>query len=179
MLTAEQYKKIYDWFTARPAAKRVLLVLNGGLPATYIIMYAVLLVWMNVRVFRSLGVGDWQGVTMNMQALAGAIFVPGVTFIAGTALRKRLNRPRPYETPGYVSLVYKTTRGQAFPSRHALSAAVIAMAWMSFSRPVGLVLVVLTLALCATRVLVGVHAPRDVVCGALIGFAAGAIGMLM
>ena len=95
----------------------------------------------------------------------------------GTLLRDRLNRPRPYEQPGFEPLVHKETRGHSFPSRHALSAAVLAMVWMYFYPAAGWVMVGITALICAGRVLTGVHHVRDVVFGAALGFALGAAGM--
>lgn len=58
-------------------------------------------------------------------------------FWAGTALRRALNFPRPYQQPGFVPLVQKERQGCSFPSRHALSAGVIAAVWLYFSPPPG------------------------------------------
>ena len=71
----------------------------------------------------------------------------------------------------------KETRGQSFPSRHALSAAVLAAVWLSFYPAVGGVMVAVTVAICVLRVLAGVHFPRDVIAGALLGFSLGIVGM--
>jgi membrane-associated phospholipid phosphatase len=43
----------------------------------------------------------------------------------------------------------------------------------------GAALVALTLAICATRVLAGMHFVRDVAAGAALGFALGALGMFL
>ena len=112
-----------------------------------------------------------------MQQIARAILVPGITFWFGTALRARLDRPRPYEQPGFVPLVAKETKGHSFPSRHALSAAVLAMTWLRFFPAVGVAMVIITLLICALRVLVGVHSVPDVLFGAALGFGLGAVGL--
>ena len=112
-----------------------------------------------------------------MGLLARAVLVPGAVFGGGSVLRAVLNRPRPYQQPGFVPLLPKETLGRSFPSRHALSAAVIAAAWLPVSPAACTVLAVLALALCAARVLAGVHTPADVLAGAALGFALGALGM--
>ena len=71
----------------------------------------------------------------------------------------------------------KETKGKSFPSRHALSAAVLAAVWLYFYPAVGIVMIVVTLFICVLRVLAGVHFPRDVIVGAALGFALGAAGM--
>lgn len=178
-MTAAQYQKIYRWFSARPAARRALCVLTVAMPAAVMALYPLLLALLGVRL--------WQAVQSGIAALAWAAFwelaravaVPGCVFAGGSLLRHRLGCPRPYEQPGFVPLLQKDTRGHSFPSRHAMSAAVIAMAWLRTSLPVGLALSVLTAAICLSRVLAGVHYPRDVVCGAALGFALGAAGMFL
>ena len=112
-----------------------------------------------------------------MVTIARAVFVPGFTFWGGTILRDKLNLPRPYEQPGFVSLRRKETKGHSFPSRHALSAAVLAMVWMYFYPKAGWAMVGITVLICIGRVLTGVHHIRDVVGGAVLGFALGYAGM--
>ena len=74
-------------------------------------------------------------------------------------------------------LVPKETHGKSFPSRHALSAAVLAAVWCYFYPAAGACMVVVALLICALRVLAGAHYVRDVAAGALLGFALGAAGM--
>ena len=175
-MTPEQYHTLRDWLDARPTLRQLVLFFNRWLPAVPFLCYPVLLVLLNLRWFALLRAGSAAALGM-MQQIARAILVPGVTFWFGTALRSRLNRPRPYEQPGFVPLVAKETRGCSFPSRHALSAAVLAMTWLYFYPLVGAVMVGITLLICLLRVLVGVHFIRDVVCGAALGFGLGIIGM--
>ena len=95
----------------------------------------------------------------------------------GTLLRTRLHFPRPYEQPGFTPLVAKESRGHSMPSRHALSAAVLAAVWLYFYPAAGCVMVGIALLICCLRVLTGVHHVRDVVCGFALGFALGCAGM--
>ena len=76
-----------------------------------------------------------------------------------------------------LPLRHKETRGHSFPSRHALSASVLAMVWMYFYPKAGWVMVGITVLICVGRVLTGVHHIRDVVGGAALGFALGFAGM--
>ena len=76
-----------------------------------------------------------------------------------------------------MPLVAKETKGHSFPSRHALSAAVLAMTWLRFFPAVGVAMVIITLLICALRVLVGVHSVPDVLFGAALGFGLGAVGL--
>lgn len=52
----------------------------------------------------------------------------------------------------------------------------LAAVWL-FYPAVGGVMVAVTVAICVLRVLAGVHFPRDVIAGALLGFSLGIVGM--
>ena len=175
-MTPERYQKILHWLNAHPAAKRLVILLNHWLPAVPFVCYPVLLVLLNLQWFRLLRGGLDQTALDFMQCIARAILVPGFVFLGGTLLRKKLNFPRPYEQPGFTPLVEKETHGQSFPSRHALSAAVLAAVWLSFYPAVGGVMVAVTVAICVLRVLAGVHFPRDVIAGALLGLGERLVG---
>ena len=176
-MTPERYKKLTDWLEGHPALRESIILLNRWLPLVPFVCYPVLLVLLNLRWFTMLTIGRGGGALDFMQVIARAILVPGITFWFGTALRARLDRPRPYEQPGFVPLVAKETKGHSFPSRHALSAAVLAMTWLRFFPAVGVAMVIITLLICALRVLVGVHSVPDVLFGAALGFGLGAVGM--
>ena len=88
-------------------------------------------------------------------------------------LRRVIDAPRPYDDPAFAPLLEKETKGQALPSRHALSAAVITAVWWRYSVPAGVLMAAVTAAVCATRVLAGVHTVRDVAAGAALGFGMG------
>ena len=157
-----------------PAVSRCVVALDRWLPLIPFVCYPVLLCLLNVRLFHLLGS---QAALDFMATIARAVFVPGFTFWGGTILRDKLNLPRPYEQPGFEPLRRKETKGHSFPSRHALSAAVLAMVWMYFYPKAGWAMVGVTVLICIGRELTGVHHIRDVVGGAALGFALGYAGM--
>lgn len=163
-MTAERYSKIYSWFGGHPYAKRAAVLANRLLPAVPFVCYPALLLILAA-----------SGTPLPL--LARAVLVPAFAFCSGTALRNALDRPRPYEQAGFVPLVQKSTRGKSFPSRHALSAAVLAVVWLYFYPAAGAVMAAIALAICALRVLTGLHHGRDVAVGAALGAAVGFIGM--
>lgn len=169
-MSPERYSRVYRWFAARPAARAALAACTRLLPLAQAGMYLALLGLLTART----AAGE-----DCMQLLARAVLVPGAVFVGGSALRAALNRPRPYQQPGFTPLLPKETGGKSFPSRHALSGAVIAMAWLPVNPAVAGVLTVSALAICVTRVLAGVHWVRDVAAGAALGFGLGALGMLL
>ena len=173
-MTPERYQTLLHWLEARPALKKTVIALNHWLPAVPFVSYPVLLVLLNLQWFRLLGTA---AALDFMQLIARAILVPAFVFLGGTMLRAKLNFPRPYEQPGFTPLVEKETVGHSFPSRHALSAAVLAAVWLYFYPAAGVCMTVVALLICVLRVIAGVHFIRDVAAGAVLGFALGAAGM--
>lgn len=97
----------------------------------------------------------------------------GLGFIGVTLLRKFLNKPRPYEKYAVSPAVKKETMGNSFPSRHAFSAAIIAVNIFAVLPVLGSVVMFMAVTICVLRVLLGFHFIRDVVSGFLIGIIIG------
>ena len=93
------------------------------------------------------------------------LFIP---FLVVTILRRLINAPRPESSLGKA--------GGAFPSRHAFSAFAIGTLLCFISTPLGILTLVFGILLSVSRVLLGIHFPRDVIAGALIGVVSGLIG---
>lgn len=104
------------------------------------------------------------------------LLVPGISFIFLSVFRKLINFPRPYELLDIDPIIYKDTEGKSFPSRHVFSAFVIAMTLYYISKPIGIILIFLGMLISIIRVVGGVHFPRDVLAGAIIGIFSGIIG---
>ena len=175
-MTPERYQTLLRWLDARPGLKKAVIALNRWLPAIPFVSYPVLLVLLNVQWFRLMRAGSPAALDF-MQQIAQAILVPAIVFLGGSLLRAKLNFPRPYEQAGFTPLVEKDTRGKSFPSRHALSAAVLAAVWLYFYPAAGVCMILVALLICVLRVVAGVHYIWDVAAGALLGFALGAAGM--
>lgn len=105
-----------------------------------------------------------------------ALLVPAVSFAAVTLFRKLLNVPRPYEKFGVPPVLEKDTRGKSFPSRHVFSVFMIAATVFYIHPDAGILLGIIGAALGLIRVIGGVHEPRDIIAGAVIGIACGYIG---
>lgn len=110
--------------------------------------------------------------------LSKAILVPAVSFIAVSLLRALINAPRPYEAFALPPVIAKDTKGKSFPSRHAFSIFVIGVTFLAACPLplVGWLILALGVCLAVVRVLAGVHFPRDVAAGALLGIACGCLG---
>ena len=100
-----------------------------------------------------------------------------VGFILVTLVRKLINAPRPYELLDFYNEPPKNKKGASFPSRHVYSAFCIATLMCAVSTLFAAVLFFFAVCISVLRVLLGIHFIRDVLCGALIGAIAGAIGI--
>jgi len=102
------------------------------------------------------------------------------TGAAGLAIYKFLKRTfvreRPFIRHTGISLAGAPLDRYSFPSGHTLHA--VAFTWQACAAfpELGLALVPLALAIAASRVVLGLHYPTDVLVGALLGAASGAIG---
>ena len=113
-----------------------------------------------------------------MDALA-ILVSAGVPFLLVSILRRLIDAPRPYELYDFYEEKPKEKKGQSFPSRHVFSAFVIATLSFTVSPILGGALLAVGVLLAVSRVLLGIHFIRDVVCGALVGIISGVLGILI
>ena len=164
----QHYEQRYEQWAAplrgRPGVVRALNIVNRGIVIVFYVAYALLLGWACVS-------DPWR--------LVPLVGVTAVGFVAVSFFRRRFNAPRPYECCAIAPLIARDGAGKSFPSRHVFSAFAIAASWFAASVPVAVVLLVAAGALAVCRVLGGVHFPRDVVAGAFIGSATGALAAFL
>ena len=164
----QHYEQRYEQWAAplrgRPGVVRALNIVNHGIVVVFYAAYALLLGWACVS-------DPWK--------LAPLVGVTAVGFAAVSFFRRRFNAPRPYECCSIAPLIARDGAGKSFPSRHAFSAFAIAARWFVANAPVAVVLLVAAVVLAVCRVLGGVHFPRDVVAGAFIGSATGALAAFL
>lgn len=160
-----------DALRARPVLARGVSLANKVITDAVYVAYPCLLVW--------LAYAAATGAAGAVGMLLRAALVPGISFVLVTVLRKVINAPRPYEVFDVAPVIPKDTRGNSFPSRHAFSIFVIAMTFCACCPLawVGPVMLVAGVLLTVIRVVSGVHFPRDVVVGALLGMLAGFMGL--
>lgn len=153
-MDADSYIKVTDFFREKKSRKTFLKVISRLLPLAVAGIYAVLSVY-----------------TLFTDAKKAQLIitVPLCIFLCITVLRKFLNSPRPYDVYDFVPLAsYRKGKGKSFPSRHTASAFVIAFSCIG----TGFVFWGFFLLGCAfliglSRVLSGVHFPKDII-GAFI-----------
>ncbi len=163
-MTKETYLRLGAPFRKNAVLCRLLVytdfVLTGLVYLSYPVLLCVLFFTKDVRLWRCL-------------------FVPAVSFLAVSGVRRLVDAERPYDKLHFHPLLKKDKHGESFPSRHVFSVFVIAMAFYYTCVPVGVVLTVFGVLMAAVRVVGGVHFPRDVFAGAAIGILAGAVGFFI
>ena len=163
-MNAEKYKALTKPLRDNPKAASLVAAANKGITTIYYVAYPLLVAFLIA--------------TQNSLAWKAVLF-PAVGFVLISALRRIINRPRPYEAFGYPSVIPKDTKGKSFPSRHAYSAFAIALTFYAWCAPAGIAMVLLSCCMAAVRVIGGVHYPSDVVAGAALGIAFGALEFLL
>lgn len=91
-------------------------------------------------------------------------------------LKRVFVRERPFIRHAGISLAGAPLDRYSFPSGHTLHA--VAFTWQAVAAfpELGIVLIPLAMAIAASRVVLGLHYPTDVLVGALLGATAGAFG---
>ena len=101
------------------------------------------------------------------------VLIPLFTLIVATMMRLVINEQRPYEKYGIESVFGKKTEGNSMPSRHTVSAVVIAMTFLYVNVPLGIIALIAAFLIVLSRVQAGAHFLRDVIVGLMIGMCAG------
>lgn len=160
-MTKETYIKITGIIRDNPKRIKLTSFLNKLLTYFVFLFYPVFLIFLFVT---------------KHPFFLRAVFVPAISFVTVTVFRKVVNVARPYEKFDIPPVLSKDTHGKSFPSRHVFSIFVIAITVFYLNKSIGILLFVMGIALALIRVIGGVHEPRDVIAGALIGIACGLLG---
>lgn len=113
-----------------------------------------------------------QGLRVGLIMLAGG----AVNLALYKMLKRTFVRERPFVRHAGISLAQAPLDRYSFPSGHTLHA--VAFTWQACAEfpDLALALVPLALAIAASRVVLGLHYPTDVLVGALLGVTSGCIG---
>ncbi len=164
----EDYFKFYQHITApfyrHPWTIPLLRAVNKFVVWTMYVAYIVILVWVGKN---------------NVLKAGPFLLIPGIGFILLSFIRQQIDAPRPYEKFPINPLILRQKTGDSLPSRHVFSATVIAMCGLMLNLILGVILLVLAVASAITRVIGGVHFPRDVVIGFICGFICGSFLFLV
>ncbi len=105
--------------------------------------------------------------------------IPAIAFALVSYLRNRWDAPRPYDLYDIDPIIRKDTQGRSLPSRHVASAVIIAcaLAWVHLDW--GVLAFVACAIVSFTRIVGGVHFPRDVAAAWGISLACGILGFVI
>lgn len=145
---------IVNWTKSKPSRITAVMMLNKAITTFVYAFYPLLILYLVVQ---------------KDERLLPLLLIPAVSFILVTVLRKRLDAKRPYQIYNYEPILTKKKDGQSFPSRHVFSIFMIAMSVFVLNTMGGVLFLILGCLLALSRVLGGVHFPRDVIAGALMG----------
>ena len=163
-LKKESYlPKIYDNIYGKRALAKALGIADNVSVALCALLYAAGL-WL------SFGRGIAEGTELLLTC--------AIPFVLVSAFRRIFNSPRPAEVLGLTDFPVKK-KGHSFPSRHVFSAFCIGAALLPLYPTMGIAALILGAILSVLRVLLGVHFPRDVIAGAIIGVISAVIGRLI
>ena len=115
----------------------------------------------------------------NSSTCVRVVLVCSISFVAVTIFRYIIDEKRPYVVYDFTPLIVKEKEGQSMPSRHVFSAFVIAMSALYICIPLGIFMMLLAVIMAFERVICGVHFPKDVIAGAVIGIVSGIIGFYL
>ncbi|MCL4499302.1 MAG: phosphatase PAP2 family protein [Chloroflexi bacterium] len=115
-------------------------------------------------------------VTRRQRALR--LFVVGFAAVAATVLltdliKHLVAKPRPYEVLPYIVRYGNVELSRSFPSGHASQAFAAAAVLSAGVKKWRLVWFAIAIAIAASRMILGVHYPSDVIAAALLGFVIG------
>jgi len=164
-MTAEQYNRISAPFRT-PQRTKILKFFNKIITAVGYASYPAILVYLFFK---------------NMAVLPAAVAVPAVGFVLLTFIRRKINRPRPYEALDITPLIHKDTKGKSMPSRHVFSMTIIAVTGFLVSPVLGVFLLLCSVCLAFIRAVAGVHYPSDVAVAIAVAVIWGVVcyGILM
>lgn len=158
------YQHITASFYRHPWTIPLLRAVNKFVVWVMYVAYIFILVWVGRK---------------NILKAGPFLLIPGIGFILLSFARHRIDAPRPYEEFPITPLISRQKTGDSLPSRHVFSATVIAMCGLRLNLILGMILLALAVVSAITRVIGGVHFPRDVIIGFICGFICGSFLFLV
>lgn len=139
------------------------------------------------RIVSSLGDGVAWYVALGFMLLAGGrealapVLQTGATALVGVGvyrlLKERLVRERPFITFGEIRCGTAPLDRYSFPSGHTLHAVLFSTFFFVYMPALALAMAPFAVLVAASRVVLGLHYPTDVLAGASLGFALAAASL--
>lgn len=150
---------ITNFFRKSKLRTSLVKICSKFLPLLVVIIYALSIFYLAVK---------------RDQRIILFILVPAIDFIFISLFRNYKNKPRPYDIYNFIPLVkFEPGKGKSFPSRHTASAFIIAMACFYLNTYLGFFTFIIAFLIGSSRIISGVHFPKDVIAGMLISILFG------
>lgn len=148
----KSYQNMLAWIRGHALLEKSILFVAYYFPLLTFILYPCLILYL---------------IFNQSSLLLESIIKPLTAFLLVTILRKIINRPRPYERMN-IQPLFGHKKGESFPSRHAVSAFIIALICFHIHFYLGIIVLVIAILISLSRILCGVHYASDVVAAILI-----------
>lgn len=135
-----------------PVIERMIISITKYFPYITFVIYPCLLIYL---------------FSIQSALLWESIWKPLGAFLLVTIFRKIVNRPRPYDQINIKPLIGHK-HGESFPSRHTVSAFIIAFVCLPVHLYLGVFSIVIVTIMSICRILAGVHYISDVVVSVII-----------
>lgn len=160
-MNSKLFDKIYFYTANNKRVKKAAIFISNFSKPAFIIIYILGII--------ILFTGGEEEIADKMIKM---IAVPFFTLVFNTAIRKLLNKPRPFLRDDVKKLVEHESSG-SFPSNHACSSMIISLSYILVCPVIVPVFIVFAFFTGLSRVMTGVHYPLDVLCGWLISLVSG------
>lgn len=107
----------------------------------------------------------WDGLTASTHMAATGL----TALLLYTALKRYTRRPRPFAEDRRIHALARPLDQYSFPSGHTLHAVAFTSVALAYYPQLAWLLVPFTLAIAASRVVLGLHYPSDVIAATVIG----------
>lgn len=148
------YSSVLSFINKYPRLKKIIISITKYTPYIPFCIYPLLVLY--VFLF-------YQHLLFN------TLVKPAIAFILLSLFRKLINRKRPYEVYNIEALLIHK-KGQSFPSRHTLSAMIIAFISFDIHLYLGIFMLILAVIIGISRIISGLHFISDVVAGSVFAY---------
>jgi undecaprenyl-diphosphatase len=117
----------------------------------------------------------WAGGPSGSSAAVRMFCVGAVDLVLYRIIKRWIARPRPYRTCPGIRACTKTLDEFSFPSGHTLHSVAFSLILTVYYPMLAFVVWPLTVLIAASRIILGLHYPSDVIVGAVIGAITAAV----